>query len=365
MALIDEVKIRVISGAGGNGCSSFRREKYVPFGGPNGGDGGRGGDVYLVATRDKTSLLDFKYRPKFEAERGEHGMGKDMYGRGGADLKIPVPLGTLVYDLESNELLADLTEHGREYLVAKGGKGGLGNIHFTTSTNRAPRMATPGEAGETRELKLELRVLADVGLIGLPNAGKSSFLSAVSRARPKIADYPFTTLEPHLGVVEHKGQAFVIADLPGLIEGASEGIGLGHKFLRHVARNRVLLHLVEVTAAPKAIAENIAIIRRELEKYDPDLLQREELLVFTKIDLLTEGRLAQKKAALEKAGLRGFFVSSHTHAGVDELLDRLSVRAAKWRAENVAEGALSSVAAEETGTASPAHAGHERTGAAV
>lgn len=333
MALIDEVNIRVISGAGGNGCVSFRRETGIPYGGPNGGNGGRGGNVYLKATRDKTSLLDFKYQPKYEAERGEHGMGSDCNGRAGEDLTIMVPMGTLVYDLETGDLLEDLTQHGQTLLVAEGGRGGRGNLSFKSSTNRAPRQSTPGTPGKEKELKLELRLLADVGLIGFPNAGKSSFLSAVSRARPKVADYPFTTLEPHLGVVSHKGQGFVIADLPGLIEGASEGSGLGIKFLKHVARNRVLLHLVEVNEEPATIERKIKQIRKELGAFDKSLLKREELIVFTKIDLLSDSALKRKQEALKKRKLKGFFISSHTGAGMEKLLDTLAERAPSWREE--------------------------------
>jgi len=324
MALIDEVVIRIQAGSGGDGCVSFRRESFVPFGGPNGGDGGKGGDVYLKATRDKTSLLDFKYQPRYLAKRGEHGLGKDMFGRGGDDLIIAVPMGTLVFDNETGELLADLTEHEQTILVAKGGRGGRGNLSFKTSTNRAPRTATPGEQGEIKELKLELKLLADVGLIGFPNAGKSSFLTSVSRARPKVADYPFTTLEPCLGVVENKGHAFVIADLPGLIENAAQGAGLGHVFLRHVARNKVLLHLVDVTQTNEEIAQKISIIRKELAAYDPELAEREERLVFTKMDLLPEEELDEKKKTLKEQGLEGFFISSATRAGVQSLLDYLS-----------------------------------------
>lgn len=323
MALIDEVVIRIQGGSGGNGCVSFRREAFIPFGGPNGGDGGKGGDIYLKATRDKTSLLDFKYQPRYLAERGEHGMGKDMFGRGGEDLIISVPMGTLVYDNETGELLADLVEHEQLLLVAKGGRGGRGNLSFKSSTNRAPRNATPGEPGEIKELKLELKLLADVGLVGLPNAGKSSFLSSLSRAKPKVADYPFTTLEPALGVVDHKGQAFVMADLPGLIERASEGAGLGHQFLRHVARNRVLLHLVDVTQDIEQIQKNIQTIRKELEAYDPELLQREEKLVFTKTDLMLEDDLKEKQILLKAQGLDGFFISSVARTGLVPLLDSL------------------------------------------
>jgi GTPase len=330
MALIDEAHIRVFSGAGGDGCVSFRREKFIPFGGPNGGDGGRGGDVYIVATRDKHSLLDFRFQPKYEAERGEHGMGSDMFGRGGEDLEIAVPVGTLIYDEETGELIEDLKDDGTKLLIAPGGRGGRGNLSYKSSTNRAPRTAETGKPGVVKNLKLELRLLADVGLIGLPNAGKSSFLQSVSRARPKVADYPFTTLEPHLGVVDHKEQSFIVADLPGLIEGASSGAGLGHRFLKHVARNRVLLHLVEVTHTPAEIEKNVQVIREEIRAYDAELLKREEFLVFTKVDLLTEAALKKKKDALEKRGLKGFFISSKTRQGLEGLLDLLSEQATRW-----------------------------------
>lgn len=326
MAFIDEVSLLVESGAGGNGCISFRREKYVPRGGPNGGNGGRGGDVRFRASRDKQSLLDFKFRPRFQAERGEHGMGKEMDGRSGTDLLIPVPCGTLVYDEESGLLLGDLTHDGSELLIAEGGRGGRGNKTFVTSTNRAPRMATPGRAGIVRKVRLELRLIADVGLVGLPNAGKSSFLRSISRATPKVASYPFTTLEPALGVVEHKSVAFVAADLPGLIEGASEGVGLGHKFLRHVTRNRLLLHLVALDDTPEHIARSVETIREELRRFDPALLAREEMLVFTKADLLTADALEEKIAALKTLGLEGFAICSHTHFGMEHLLDAVSAK---------------------------------------
>lgn len=327
MALIDEAKIHIQSGAGGNGCISFRREKFVPFGGPNGGNGGRGGSVFIEATRDKMSLLDFKFQPKYEATRGEHGMGSDCDGRSGEDLTIQVPTGTLIFDAATNDLVADLTEHGQKILIAEGGKGGRGNLSFKTSTNRAPRTATPGIPGVEKDLKLELQLLADVGLIGLPNAGKSSFLQSVSRARPKIADYPFTTLEPHLGVVAHKDQAFVIADLPGLIEGAADGAGLGHKFLKHVARNRVLLHLVDVSQDVETIQKAIKTIRKELKAFDPKLLKRDELLVFTKTDLFSQEDLEAKKEELCHAGFENaYYISSKTRAGLDPLLDELSKR---------------------------------------
>lgn len=337
MAFIDEVSLLVESGAGGNGCISFRREKYVPRGGPNGGNGGRGGDVLFRASRDKQSLLDFKFRPRFQAERGEHGMGKEMDGRAGVDLVIAVPCGTLVYEEETGLLLGDLTHDGAELLVAEGGRGGRGNKTFATSTNRAPRMATPGKAGVVRKVKLELRLIADVGLVGLPNAGKSSFLRSISRAQPKVASYPFTTLEPALGVVDHKSVGFVVADLPGLIEGASEGVGLGHKFLRHVTRNRLLLHLVALDDTAENIATAVATIRDELRRFDAELLAREELLVFTKADLLTEAALDEKLDALRALGLSGHAICSHTHFGREALLDAVAAKLVALRHAEIPE----------------------------
>lgn len=327
MALIDEAIIHIESGSGGNGCISFRREKFVPHGGPNGGNGGRGGHVYIEATRDKSSLLDFKFQPKYKATRGEHGMGSDCDGHAGDDLTIQVPTGTLIYEAGTNELIADLTEHGQTICVAEGGKGGRGNLSFKTSTNRAPRQATPGVPGKELDLKLELQLLADVGLIGLPNAGKSSFLQVVSRARPKIADYPFTTLEPHLGVVAHQDRSFVVADLPGLIEGAAEGAGLGHRFLKHVARNRLLLHLVDLSQDVETIQKAIQVIRKELKDFDATLLEKEEILVFTKTDLFSAEALAEKKTEMENAGFtNAFYLSSKTQDGLKPLLDTLAQR---------------------------------------
>lgn len=346
MALIDEAQIHVRSGSGGNGCISFRREKFVPFGGPNGGDGGRGGDVILKATRDKASLLDFKFQPKYEARRGEHGMGSDCNGRGGDDLLILLPVGTLIFDAETDELLYDLKEDGDTIQIAKGGKGGLGNLTFKSSTNRAPRKSTPGQPGIEKDLRLELRLLADIGLVGLPNAGKSSFLSRVSRARPKVADYPFTTLEPNLGVMEHKDTAIVIADLPGLIEGASDGAGLGHRFLKHVSRNRVLLHLVELNDDVEVMKNSIETIREEIGAFDASLLEREQVLVFTKADLFLPEDLDHLKTELEKADLKGYVISSKTGQGLEPLLDDLTVRAQNWRQEAVEEAVAE--AAQET-----------------
>jgi GTP-binding protein len=323
MAFIDEVTIKVQGGHGGKGCMSFRREKFIPRGGPDGGCGGDGGSVYLLPTHDKASLLDFKFQPKFEGKRGQHGKGSDMDGRSGEDLIVGVPVGTLVYNNETGELLKDLTVEGELFPVAKGGRGGRGNMTYVTSTNRAPRKTTPGEPGEALELKLELRLIADVGLIGLPNAGKSSFLRVVSEARPKVADYPFTTLEFNFGVVSHKGHKFVMADLPGLIEGAADGAGLGHLFLRHASRTRVLLHLVDVHYPFRELTKHIQTIRKELHAYDPSFAERDEILVFTKCDLLSERDLKARKEKLIERGLKGHFISSQTGIGRDELLTAL------------------------------------------
>jgi GTP-binding protein len=285
---VDEAIIKVQAGDGGNGCASFRREKFIPFGGPNGGDGGDGGNVWLVADEGLNTLVDFRHQRSFSARRGENGMGSDMYGRGGEDKEIRVPVGTSVINLGTAELIGDLTKHGQRLLVARGGKGGLGNIHFKSSTNRAPRKSTPGAAGEARELKLELKVLADVGLLGFPNAGKSTFIRAVSAATPRVADYPFTTLQPHLGVVRVEAdRSFVVADIPGLIEGAAEGAGLGVQFLKHLSRTSLLLHLVDI--APIDGGDPVAQVRAiegELRRFDPQLLERPRWLVLNKIDLL-------------------------------------------------------------------------------
>lgn len=322
MAFVDEARITVIAGRGGNGCISFRREKYVPRGGPSGGNGGSGGSVIFRATRDKTTLYDFKFRPKYEGKKGEHGMGRDCDGRQGEPLLLEVPVGTRILDEASGELLTDLTLHGQSVVIAKGGKGGRGNKTFTTSTNRAPRIATPGEAGETRTVQLELRILADVGLVGLPNAGKSSLLRALSKARPKVASYPFTTLEPHLGVVTTPRNTFVVADIPGLIEGAAEGAGLGHRFLRHALRSRVLLHLVDCGASRKEIEKSVETINLELEAFDADLIKKTSLFVFTKSDCLSKAQLANRRRQLSR--YNGIFISSHSHFGIETLISAVS-----------------------------------------
>ena len=289
MKFIDEAKIEVHAGNGGDGSAAFRREKFVPRGGPSGGDGGRGGSVWAIADRNINTLVDYRFARIHRAEDGDIGRGADKYGHGGADIELRMPVGTLVK--EDGALLADLATHGQRALLAKGGRGGLGNLHFKSSTNRAPRQFTRGEPGESRELALELRVLADVGLLGLPNAGKSTFIRAVSAARPKVADYPFTTLNPSLGVVRISHQAsFVVADIPGLIEGAAEGAGLGHQFLRHLSRTRLLLHLVDLApfeddADP---AKDARALANELKKYDAGLYKKPRWLVFNKADLLSE-----------------------------------------------------------------------------
>lgn len=326
MAFIDEAKITVHAGRGGNGCISFRREKFVPKGGPNGGSGGTGGSVIFQASRDKQSLLDFKFRPKYEAKKGEHGMGQDCDGRGGDDLVLLVPLGTRVFDAKTQTLIVDLKEDGQTQTIAKGGKGGIGNMHFKTSTVRAPRIATPGGAGQSLALWLELRMLADVGIVGLPNAGKSSLLRTISNARPKVADYPFTTLEPHLGVVNSKGGSFIAADIPGLIEGASQGAGLGHRYLKHAMRNRVLLHLVDCSHTTRDIVKAIKTIREELYAFDSTLKEREEILVFSKSDLLSPAEKSTKKLKLKEKGIAGIFISSQTHEGISQLLDHVGQR---------------------------------------
>lgn len=323
MTFIDEAAITVTAGRGGNGCISFRREKYIPKGGPNGGNGGCGGDVIFRTTRDKLSLLDFKFRPKYEAKNGEHGMGSDCDGRGGKDLCLLVPVGTRVYESSTQSLIVDLNEDGQTIIVAKGGAGGRGNMNFATSIVRAPRIATPGKPGESREVKLELQMLADVGLVGLPNAGKSSLLRTLSNARPKVADYPFTTLVPHLGVVNHQAGSFVAADIPGLIQGASEGAGLGHRFLKHALRNRVLIHLTDASATSNEIIEHITTIREELYAFDSSLRNKKEILVFSKADLLSTPKKRRLASKLKARRVEGIFISSHTHEGITELLNEV------------------------------------------
>jgi GTP-binding protein len=325
MKFVDEATIEVLAGNGGNGSASMRREKFIPFGGPNGGDGGRGGSIYAIADRNINTLIDYRYARIHRAKQGENGRGADCYGKSGDDVELRVPVGTVIADNETGELIADLAKHGQRAILAKGGKGGLGNIHFKSSTNRAPRQFTPGEPGEQKQLKLELKVLADVGLLGMPNAGKSTFIRAVSAARPKVADYPFTTLHPNLGVVRvDDARSFVIADIPGLIEGAAEGAGLGHQFLRHLARTRLLLHIVDTAPIDDTVdpgTEGKAIIG-ELKKYDVELYKKPRWLVLNKADMLNEAEAVQQTKKIQRAlGYkdRCFTISALTGAGCKAL----------------------------------------------
>ncbi len=325
MQFIDSAKIYVFAGRGGDGCVAFRREAHVPKGGPSGGDGGNGGSVIFQADDQLYTLLDFKYQQHYRAESGENGRNKDQYGKGGADLIVRVPVGTLIKDEETGDLIADLTAPGQRVVVCQGGKGGRGNIHFKTPWNQAPRISEPGTAGEERTVRLELKLLADVGLLGYPNAGKSTFLASVSRARPKVADYPFTTLTPHLGVVGLSGnRSFVLADIPGLIEGAAEGAGLGHRFLRHVERTRALIHLIEIAPDPDREPEkDFDVINRELERYDPDLAKRPQIVALNKCDV-TEVRAAYPDLAerFARRGVELHAISAATGEGVPQVLER-------------------------------------------
>jgi GTP-binding protein len=329
MKFVDEVKIRVEAGKGGNGCVSFRREKFVPLGGPDGGDGGDGGSVYLVADVNLNTLADFRYTRRFKAENGQGGQGSDCTGKGGDDKRVRVPQGTLVFDSDTGELIGDLVKPEQELLVAQGGRHGVGNTRFKSSTNRAPRQCTPGQPGEIRNLRLELKLLADVGLLGMPNAGKSTLIRAVSAARPKVADYPFTTLHPNLGVVRiSESRSFVIADIPGVIEGAAEGAGLGLQFLRHLARTRLLLHLVDVAplGGHSDPVKDVRVIAKELKKFSPELAARERWLVLNKIDLLHEDeREAHCKHIVKALKWRGpvFRISGLAHEGTDALMKEI------------------------------------------
>jgi GTP-binding protein len=317
MKLVDEAEITVTAGNGGNGCVSYRREKFIPLGGPNGGDGGKGGDVWLQADENLNTLVDFRHQKQFRAHRGEGGMGSQMYGKGGEDEVIPVPVGTVVHNVDTDEVIGDLTEHGQRLLVARGGQGGLGNMHFKSSVNRSPRRSTPGGEGEQRTLRLELKLLADVGLLGFPNAGKSTFIRAVSAATPKVADYPFTTLYPNLGVVSvEPHRSFVIADIPGLIEGAADGAGLGSVFLRHVQRTRLLLHLVDIAPMEGGVeaspVEQVRAIEHELRKYDPAMLDKPRWLVLNKSDLMfeDEARTLAEQVVAELGWTQPWFLTS-------------------------------------------------------
>ncbi|MEJ2060796.1 MAG: GTPase ObgE [Gammaproteobacteria bacterium] len=325
MKFVDEATIKVQAGKGGNGIVSFRREKYVEFGGPDGGDGGDGGSIFLRADKDLNTLIDFRHTRSFQAENGKSGMGRNMTGHAGADLYIPVPVGTLAYDADTGELIGDLVEIGQTLLIAQGGFHGIGNARFKSSTNRAPRQCKPGTPGEARNLRLEMHLLADVGLLGLPNAGKSTLISAVSAAKPKIADYPFTTLYPNLGVVQTSPhQSFVMADIPGLIEGAAEGAGLGIQFLKHLSRTRLLLHLVDIAPYDEDTdpAEEVRTIVAELGQYSAELAEKPRWLVCNKIDLLPEAeRLSTCQALVDKLGWGGpwFAISAATGAGCEQL----------------------------------------------
>jgi GTP-binding protein len=324
---IDRTKIRVQGGHGGNGVTAFRREKFVPRGGPSGGDGGRGGDVWMEADESLNTLLHLRYNPEHIAERGRHGEGSNRSGREGVDTVVRVPVGTQVFDAGTNELLKDFTEHGERWLAARGGRGGFGNAHFATSTNRAPRYHQEGSEGEERELQLELKLLADVGLVGFPNAGKSTLISTISAAKPKIADYPFTTLEPHLGVVDlGEFRTFVVADIPGLIEGAHKGAGLGDRFLRHVERTKLLLHLVDVSSlSGRDAVQDYETINRELAAYDARLAARPQIVVATKLDALDEPeRLESLRRKAEAEGRPFYAISSATKQGVKELVSAVA-----------------------------------------
>lgn len=323
MKFLDEAKVYIASGAGGNGCVSFRREKFIEFGGPNGGDGGKGGNVVVEAVTGLNTLIDYRYQQHFKAQRGGNGMGKDRAGANGKDVVLKVPVGTQIYEEDGESLIADLTHVGESVTISKGGNGGFGNAHFKSSTNRAPRHANPGQPGEERTIRLRLKLIADAGLIGLPNAGKSTFLAAVSAAKPKIADYPFTTLHPQLGVVEVDGREFVLADLPGLIEGAHEGTGLGDRFLGHTERCRVLLHLVDGTG--EDAGEAYRTVRTELEAYGHGLTEKPEIVALSKADAMTKDAIKGQSAKLKKACKKTpLVVSAQSHEGVQEVLRALA-----------------------------------------
>jgi len=336
MKFVDEAEISVTAGSGGNGCVAFRREKFVPRGGPSGGDGGNGGHVYVEATTRLTTLLDFRYRPHIHAQRGEHGRGKDQYGHGGEDETIRVPVGTLVRDADTGETLADLKQDGQRVAVARGGKGGLGNIHFRSSTKQAPRISTPGEAGEERRLSLELRLLADVGVVGFPNAGKSSLVARLSAARPKIADYPFTTLQPHLGVVRiDEGASFVMADVPGIIEGAHKGVGLGTRFLRHLSRTGTLIHLVDLSCPEgRDPLTDIRTIDEELAGAEVSMKEKPRILVANKMDL-PEARdnFEDLQTRLKERGKEILAISTATGEGLSELVALIAAELRRLKVE--------------------------------
>jgi GTP-binding protein len=321
MAFIDEAKFFVKGGDGGNGCVSFRREKFVPKGGPDGGDGGDGGNVIIEASKRLSSLIDFRYRSHFLAEKGVHGQGKKKHGRSGSDCVVKVPAGSLIKDAETGEVIVDLIEDGQNVIVAKGGKGGRGNTHFASSIKRAPRVAGKGKPGDERWLRIELKILADVGLVGLPNAGKSTLLTKLSAAQPKIASYPFTTLEPHLGVMKYGHHApHIIADIPGLIEGAHEGAGLGHKFLKHIERTKVLLHVLDASKPIDEITADQETIAQELSKFNDTLLSRRKVIILNKVDLLEEEKQIEKLATIfADKNISVLAISALTGSGIDAL----------------------------------------------
>lgn len=329
MKFVDEATIDIAAGDGGAGCVSFRREKFIPFGGPNGGDGGRGGSVWAVADRNINTLIDYRYARRHEAKNGEPGRGSDQFGAAGDDVVLRFPVGTIVSDAETGEVIVELLEHDKKVLLAKGGDGGFGNLHYKTSTNRAPRQKTPGWPGEKKKLKLELRVLADVGLLGMPNAGKSTLIAAISNARPKIADYPFTTLHPNLGVVRvGPERSFVVADVPGLIEGASEGAGLGHQFLRHLQRTRLLLHVVDMAPFDDNVdpVKQARAIVAELKKYDPELHAKPRWLVLNKLDMVPEAeRDARVKDFVRRYRWKGpvFAISALAREGLQPMIEKI------------------------------------------
>ena len=329
MKFVDEATIDIAAGHGGAGCVSFRREKFIPFGGPNGGDGGRGGSVWALADRNINTLIDYRYARRHEAKNGEPGRGSDQFGAAADDIVLRMPVGTIVSDAETGEVLAELLEHDQKVLLAKGGDGGFGNLHFKSSTNRSPRQKTPGWPGEARKLKLELRVLADVGLLGMPNAGKSTLIAAISNARPKIADYPFTTLHPNLGVVRvGPERSFVVADIPGLIEGASEGAGLGHQFLRHLQRTRLLLHVVDLAPFDEGVdpVKQARAIVAELKKYDPKLHAKPRWLVLNKLDMVpVEEREARVAEFVRRFRWKGpvFAISALARDGLQPMIEKI------------------------------------------
>jgi GTPase len=338
MKFVDEATIDIAAGDGGAGCASFRREKFIPFGGPNGGDGGRGGSVWALADRNINTLIDYRYARRHIARNGEQGRGSDQFGAAAPDIELRMPVGTIVTNAETGELMVELLEHGQRVLLAKGGDGGFGNLHFKSSTNRSPRQKTPGWPGEAFKLQLELRVLADVGLLGMPNAGKSTLIAAISNARPKIADYPFTTLHPNLGVVRvGPERSFVVADIPGLIEGASEGAGLGHQFLRHLQRTRLLLHIVD--AAPFDDADPVAQVRAiaaELKKYDPKLHAKPRWLVFNKIDMVPAAAREQRiRDWVRRLRWKGpvFTISALAREGLQPLVEAIWTHVAQYQRE--------------------------------